>query len=61
MQGAVKRAAFDLLEMPQVIVLLLKVALQDTSGALSGLGLYWGCGEREKFYRKSSVLLLMVR
>lgn len=38
MRGALKRAAFDLLEMPRVIVFLLKVALQDRSGVLSGLG-----------------------
>lgn len=39
MLGALKRAAFDLLEMPQVIGFLLKVTLQDTSGVLSGMGL----------------------
>ncbi|KAK9955222.1 hypothetical protein ABG768_015108, partial [Culter alburnus] len=40
--GALKRAAFDLLEMPQVIVFLFKVVLQETSGMLSSLGLNWG-------------------
>lgn len=48
--GALKRAAFDLLEMPQVIVFLFKVVLQETSGMLSSLGLNWGKGGG--FYRR---------
>lgn len=40
-RGTLKRAAFDLLEMPQVIVFLLKVVLQETCGILSALGLVW--------------------
>lgn len=40
--STLKRAAFDLLEMPQVIVFQLKVVLQETSGMLSALGLNWG-------------------
>lgn len=42
--GALKRAAFGLLKMPQVIVFLLKVFLQETFGMLSALGLSWGKG-----------------
>lgn len=38
-RGALKQAAFDLLEMPQVIVFLLKVVLQETSGMVSALRL----------------------
>ncbi len=49
MHGTLKRAAFDLLEMPQVIVFLLKVVLQETWNSVSsGAGLGNGRGILKK-------------
>ncbi len=54
-RGTLKRSAFDLLEMPQVIAFLLKVVLQEKCGILSALGLVW---ETVGDFKEGAVVLL---
>lgn len=55
-RGALKQTAFDLFEMPRVIVFLLKVVLQETCGILSALGLVW---EMVGDFKEGAVVLFM--